>query len=361
MGKKLVIIIFLALVLGGGGFLLLQNRQVSNLFERTKFQVREVVEPVIKPQPTLKPSPTAKILTGGYQTFQTFNNCGPASLSMTFSYFGVDLSQHTLGDMLRPYQHPGGDNDDKSVTLPELAHLAEKYGFIAYNRPNGNMELIREFINNDIPVIARTWTKINEDIGHFRVVKGYDNAKGVIIQDDSLQGANLEFSYDNFNALWEAFNYEYLVLVPGDKKEIAEAILGENLSESIAWQNAIQTSDAALAKNPDSIYAHFNRSVALYHLGRYQESAQDFELVENKLPFRMLWYQIEPFLAYQKLKNYDRVLSMSEQILNNGNRAFSELYQVRGEIYQAQGKSDLAQEEFDKVLIYNKNFYKYWE
>jgi tetratricopeptide (TPR) repeat protein len=349
------------LVLGGVLFLLPKGRRVDNLVERTKFQFREAVEPIVKPQPTLKPSPTAKVLTGGYQTFQTFNNCGPASLSMTLSYFDIDKSQHELGDLLRPYQHPTGDNDDKSVTLPELAHLAESYGFLAYGRPNGNMELIREFINNDMPVIARTWTKVNEDIGHYRVIKGYDEARGVIIQDDSLQGANLEFSYESFNALWEAFNYEYLVLVPPEKQEIAEVILGENVSEAIAWQNALKLSDAALAKNPGSIYAQFNRSVALYHLGQYQESVQAFEAVENKLPFRMLWYQIEPFLAYQKLGQDERVLSMTQKVLDNHNRAFSEAYQIRGEVYQTLGKNDLAQEEFAKVLLYNKNFFKYWQ
>ena len=360
MGKNLIIVI-LVLILGSGAFLLLQNRQIGNLVERTKFQVRDVVEPIVRPKPTLKPSPTAKVLTGGYQTFQTFNNCGPASFSMALSYFDIDKSQHVLGDILRPYQQSKGDNDDKSVTLPELAHLAEEYGFIAFTRPDGNMSLLREFINNDIPVIARTRTKISENIGHFRVVKGYDDAKGVIIQDDSLQGSNLEFSYADFNALWETFNYEYLVLVTPEKKDIAEVILGENLSETIAWENALETSAAALVKNPENIYAQFGRSVAFYHLGRYQESVDAFELVEGKMPFRTLWYQIEPILAYQKLRMYERVFAMTEEILNNGNRAFSELYQIRGEIYQAQGKDDLARQEFDKVLLYNKNFFKYWD
>ena len=365
MSKRLKILVFLAILIfvsGMGVYLLSrENRQVGNLVERTKFQVREAVEPIVKPKPTLKPSPTTKVLSGGYQTFQTFNNCGPASLSMTLSYFGINKSQHVLGDILRPYQQAQGDNDDKSVTLPELAHLAQTFGFITYGRPNGNMELIREFINNDMPVITRTWTKINEDIGHFRVVKGYDDARGVIIQDDSLQGANLEFTYADFNALWEAFNYEYLVLVPSEKQEIAEVILGDNLNETLAWENALEMSNKALAQNPDNIYAQFNRLVALYYLGRYQEAARDFELVENRLPFRMLWYQIEPFLVYQKLGQDERVLSMTEKVLNNHNRAFSELYQIRGEIYQAQGKSDLAEEEFAKVLLYNKNFFKYWE
>src|SRR3990167_5746090 len=75
-----------------------KNREAGVLIERTKFQVREAVEPIIKPPPTIPPSPTTKVLTGGYHTFQTFNNCGPASLSMALRYFGINVSQHDLGD-----------------------------------------------------------------------------------------------------------------------------------------------------------------------------------------------------------------------------------------------------------------------
>ncbi len=360
MARKLRFLIPTVLILGAAGYVLLQNRQVSNLLERAKFQVREAGEAIVKTKPTIPPSPTTKILTGGYQTFQTFNNCGPASLSMTLRYFDINVSQHELGDALRPYQVASGDNDDKSTTLPEMKKKAEEDGLLAYHRPAGNIDLLKNFINMGVPVITRTWTKVNEDIGHFRVVKGYDDAKKVVIQDDSLQGANLEFSYEEFNILWSKFNYEYLVLVRPDQKDLAEAILDENIVESTAWENAVKMSDKILLSDSQNVTAQFNRSVANYHLGKYQEATKDFEAVEFKLPFRTLWYQIEPILAYQKLKNYDRVLSITQAVIDKGNRAFSEAYQIRGEVFQEQGKTDEAKAEFEKVLIYNKNFYKYW-
>ena len=40
---------------------------------------------------------------------------------MALSYYGVRESQQDLGRDLRPYQNPQGNNDDKSVTLAELA------------------------------------------------------------------------------------------------------------------------------------------------------------------------------------------------------------------------------------------------
>ncbi len=287
--------------------------------------------------------PRQKIIPGRYHTFQTFNNCGPASLAMALSYHGINVTQEEMGKALRPYQVKNGDNDDKSTTLEEMGKKAEEYGFTVYFRPGGTIETLKGFIAYDMPVIARTWTKPNEDIGHFRLVRGYDENLKQILQDDSLQNKNLWFSYDEFNSMWDKFGYEYLVLVPDDKLAIAQAILGEDLDERVAWEkSAAETSG-------------LNRSVALYHLGDYQGSVREFEAVENSLPFRALWYQLEPIQAYYQLKNYDRVFTITDEILNNGNRANSELYLIRGQIYEDQGNIDAARTEYEKAVFYNQS------
>src|SRR3989344_5562076 len=41
----------------------------------------------------LKAPEASKVLNNNYHIFQTFNNCGPASLSMALSYYGVNESQ----------------------------------------------------------------------------------------------------------------------------------------------------------------------------------------------------------------------------------------------------------------------------
>lgn len=313
--------------------------------------------PSLKPTPTKAPikPPTSKVIPQKLQVFQSFNNCGPAALSMAMSYFGINETQNKLGQDLRPYQNPSGDNDDKSVTLEELAEKAKEYGLLSYHRPGGSIEQIKLFISYDIPVITRTWLKSGDDIGHYRVVRGYSDISGQITQDDSLQGANLQYSYGDFINLWQGFNYEYLVLVPKEKQAVAEEILGKSLDKQVAWEKALKIAQKELEQDPGNIFTQFNISVAYYYLGDYQKSTSTFESVKNKLPFRMLWYQIEPILAYQKLGNYEQVLLLTDEIINNHNRAFSELYQVRGEVYLNLGKQDLAQAEFEKAKLYNKN------
>lgn len=311
---------------------------------------------IAAPLPTQIPS--EKILSGGSHMFQTFNNCGPASLSMALSHYGVRQSQAEIGQALRPYQHPTGDNDDKSVTLAELAAYAAEQGLIPYHRPAGSVELLQQFIAADIPVITRTWLEPADDIGHYRVVIGYDQVRHILIQDDSLQGAGLEYTETDFLELWQAFNYEFLVLVRPEQRQVAERLLGELRDERQAWQRALALADQQRTIHSADIYAQFNRSVALHHLGRFAEAIQEFEGVKQQLPPRMLWYQIEPLLAYYAVGDFDRVLQLSDQILNNQNRAFSELYVLKGTIFEQRGDTTAAQQAFELARTYNSG--KHW-
>lgn len=352
--KKYLVIIFLIVFFGTIIFWFLfaesNSKQITDLKSKT---INKVLSPTPK-QMDLPPIPESKILSnGGYHIFQSFNNCGPAALSMALRFYGINVSQEELGLSLRPYQVPGGDNDDKSVTLEEVAEKSKEYDLIPYLRPMGNDEIVKQFIASDMPVITRTWLKPDDDIGHYRIIKGYDNSRGIFIQDDSLQGKDLEYTYAEYDNIWKKFNYEYLVLVPKDKQAIAEKILGEDLNEKNAWIKAKDNSLQELSQNPNDTDARFNLSVAYYKVGEYRKSVEEFERIESELSFRTLWYQIDPILSYYELGNYQRVFEITDRILNNQNRAFSELYVLRGKIYQKQGNTEAARQEFEKAIIYN--------
>lgn len=314
-------------------------------------QIPKIVTP--SPKITLNQPPPSKILETNYHVFQTFNNCGPAAFSMVLRFYGVNKTQQELGQELRPYQNPQGDNDDKSTTLTELAEKSKEYGFVPFHRPAGDIQTIKKLITYDLPVLTRTLLKPNDDIGHYRVVKGYDDAIHSIIQDDSLQNKNLWYTYSDFNEIWKKFNYEYLVLVPKEKVEIVEAILAEDANELESWQKAVKLSQEELNNNPNNIYARFNLSVALYKTNDFVGSVREFEIIENQLPFRTLWYQIEPIEAYYELGNYHRVFQITDKVLNNHNHAFSELYVLRGNIYKAQGDITAAKSEYEKAVLFN--------
>jgi hypothetical protein len=306
--------------------------------------------------PTPYPSiPPEKTLQNDYHTFQTFNNCAPAALSMALSYYGVHVSQETLADSLRPYHNSIGDNDDKSTPPPELAREAEKYGLVSYFRADGDIDLLKQFIAHDIPVVVRALFKPDEDYAHYRVIKGYDDGTQEIIEDDGYDGKNIRFSYQEFKQMWQPYNYAYLVMVRPENKKVVEDIIGDELDPKVAWQHAASTARAELAADPSDIEAQFNLSMALYYMGDNEGAIKEYEKVEPRLGQHVIWYQIEPIQAYFNVGNYAKVNSLIDSILNNKNRAFTELYILRGKIYEKQGNLAKAKEAFQNAVMYNRN------
>ncbi len=309
--------------------------------------------------PSPRVIPRSKTLSGGKQMFQTFNNCGPASLTMALSYFGIDETQQSLGQALRPYQNPQGDNDDKSVSLSELAAKAQEYDLLAYHRPAGTIEQLEALVALDLPVITRTLLTADDDIGHYRVVKGYDQTQQILIQDDSYQGKDIAYTYQQFEQLWQPFNNEFLVLVTPAKQAQVEQALGNLLSESQTWNIALNQTQQQLEQNPQNAYASLNQSVAYYHLGQYENAVMAYETVADRLPHRALWYQLEPLLAYYQLEQYQQFHQLADQILNGGNRAYAELHYLNGLILQKQDQNGAAVEAFATATKYNSQ--PYWK
>lgn len=364
-------IFILLLIALGGGFYLFGRRDppLETKFVQPGTPLRQGYEGQVEEKPfdaaqgnkekvavTLRQPGEYFLLDSSRQVYQTFNNCGPATLSMNLSWYGIDVSQKELGEKMRPYQNPKGDNDDKTIFTHEFATWAENYGLNAISRVNGSIELLKLFVVNDIPVVVKTWLRPNEDIGHFRIVRGFDEGKQVIIQDDSYHGPNKKISYYDFLSMWQPFNYAYIVVYPAEKEALVFAILGEERDEAVAWDRALERAKKEADLDPENIYPLFNQSASYYQLGEYEESVATFEQVEDRLPRRMLWYQIEPILAYQKLGRFDRVFAIADTLLNGGNRAFSELYQIRGEVFLEQGDREKAREQFELALAYNEHF-----
>lgn len=357
--KKLFVPLVCLFLLLGGVFIYFQFFHSPPSLEE-KFVVEKLPAPGASPEASpgiILAQPGEKALLPQTRVaYQTFNNCGPATLSMILSYYDIRKSQKELGDEMRPYQHPQGDNDDKTIFPTEFVTWAEKFGLKAIYRPNGSLELVKLFLANEIPVVVKTWLRPNEDIGHFRIIRGFDEGAKVLIDDDSYFGPNRRLSYFDFMSMWQPFNYAYIPVYRPEKEEVVKAILGSEQDVEVAYWKAVNRAQKEMGLDPDNIYPIFNLSTSYYHVGEYEKSVAEFEKVESRLPRRMLWYQIEPILTYKELGNYDRVFEISNWIFEHGNRAFSELYQIRGEIYLEKGDKGAAKHEFELALQYNKNF-----
>lgn len=360
--KTKVVLVLLAVFLVLVG-IFLGNKLTRKPPIETKF-IEEVKIASPPAEPASRPAPAVPLNKPGEKTllgptrvsYQTFNNCGPATLSMILSYYKISKSQAELGQLMRPYQHPKGDNDDKTIFTQEFVAWTQNYGLESLHRPNGSLQLLKLFLANDIPVVVKQWLRPNEDIGHFRIVRGFDEEKQIIITDDSYFGPNRKHSYFDFLSMWQPFNYGYIPVYKKDQEPTLLAILGEDFDEKLAYRKALERAKKESQLDPENPYPVFNQSINLYHLEEYEESIAAFEAVESRLPRRMLWYQIEPILAYRQLGNRDKVFAISDYIFDHGNRAFSELYQIRGEIFLERGERGSARREFELALYYNRNY-----
>jgi len=317
----------------------------------------------LAPSPSPAPStpvdelPKSKMIEGLSHVGQTFNNCSSVGLMIAMSHWGIRDTQEAIAEGTRPWNNPRGDNDDKSVNLYELAAYAEsKHGLTTFVRPNGTIELLKKFVANDIPIVGRALMYPDDDIVHYRVIRGYDEDKKIVYESDGIEGPKVPYSYEKWMRFWKDFNYEYLIVVPDNKKALVEEILGEEKNERTAWQNAKERAERDLAANPNDIITHYNLVTALYYLGDYAGAVREFEKIEGQLTRRKLWYQHEPIQAYFELGNYDRVMALTEKIINDNNKSVSELYYMRGKIYESRGDAAAARAEYEKAVMYNKNY-----
>ena len=89
---------------------------------------------------------------------QKKNYCGPASLAMVLSFYGINQNQEDLAK---------ATGTDKTGICKEedILKVAKTFGFGGYIKNNSNLEEVKSLIENNIPVIV-DWNSPEEN-GHY--------------------------------------------------------------------------------------------------------------------------------------------------------------------------------------------------
>lgn len=289
---------------------------------------------------------------------QTWNNCGPATITMSLSYFGWHNDQSYAADFLKP------NREDKNVSPYELAGFVnEQTAVRALVRMGGDIELLKALIANNFPVIIETgaYFEAYDWIGHYRAAVAYDDTQNTFFFYDSFMGTGdfeqgVTVSYEETDDLWRNFNRIFIVIYLPEEEARLMSILGERSTELDAAQHAFDVAQEEARANPQDGFAWFNMGTSLTELGRYQEAATAFDQARRLgLPWRMLWYQFSPLEAYYNIGRYDDVLSLVQTNLNNAEE-LEEMYYWRGQVYMAQNRQDQAATAFRQALSYNPEF-----
>jgi len=306
-----------------------------------------------EPTPLPKATITAQVnLSGVTHAYQLWNNCGPVTIAMNLSYYDLARDQREAAQFLKP------DQDDKNVSPEELVAYARNQGFEGTVRMGGTVEQLQRLLSNGFPVIVEDWMEPEDrgGIGHYRLFTGYDMAKGVFIAQDSYYGPDREMPMVAFDRNWRVFNRKYIVIYRPEDAEAISPALGEMAGDEMMLQHALAVAREEAQLNPDDVFAWFNMGTTYTHLGQYELAAEAFDEARRiGLPFRMLWYQMEPFRAYLEAGRYQDVIELAEATTQSTG-GHEESYYYQALAYQAQDREQEAVSYLERALEYNPNF-----
>lgn len=325
--------------------------------------------PTVTPTPTAPsiPIPSQARLNGFRHTFQTWNNCGPATLSMALSYYEIYRSQHEIAAITKP--HP----EDRNVTPQEMvAYVEEHTDVSAIDRTNGSLPLVRRLLANGFPVIIELGINPPGEYrwmgwyGHYLLLVAYDDEREVFWVYDSWFGTSeapgenatidgREASYQELDAQWRAFNRHYITFFRPEERKRVETILGPQLDDQIMWQQALTRVQAELNQEADDPFLWFNLGTVYNALGDYEKAAAAFDQARSiGLPWRMLWYQFGPYEAYYQVGRYEEVILLANATLEN-RPYFEESFYYKGLAQAALGDPTAARQSINQAAGLNPN------
>lgn len=334
-------------------------------------QVTPTITPTASPTPT--PLPNLALLPGITHEYQLWNNCGPANLSMSLSFWDWEGNQRVTGAYLKPNQR------DKNVMPYEMtAFVNEETDLKAISRIGGDLETIKSFIAAGFPVLLETgFEDPREEVeftgwmGHYEVVNAYDDAESEFYIQDSYLGPQIASSYQDMENRWRAFNYLYIIVYPPEKEAQVLDLLGPHADETFNYQEAAaKASNEIYALSGRAQYfAWFNRGTNLVALDDYTGAALAYdeafriysELDEEERPWRMVWYQTGPYWAYFYTGRYYDVLNLATQTIENVSEpVIEETWYWRALAKEALGDVSGAIADLQKAVKLNENFEIGW-
>lgn len=303
--------------------------------------------------------PTAYRLNGVTHIYQGWNNCGPATLTMGLTFFGLGSDQNVAANWLKP------NGEDKNVSPWQMVTYVNDVlntHVRALVRQGGTFDHLRTLIAHDFPVLIEAgydpeglnlgW------MGHYLLVIGYDDAAQTFLTMDSFDGPDLAYTYDHVRTYWSHFNNVFIVLY--DIRDEAEvlALLGSDADVRTNWVNALERARAATIADPNNAFNWFNMGTNFVGLGMYPEAATAYDQARSiGLPWRMLWYQFGPFEAYLAVGRYQDVITLAQANLNDGGGQFvEETYYYAALAREAMGERDRALNNLNGAISFNPNF-----
>ncbi len=129
---------------------------------------------------------------------QTPGFCGPASLKIVLSYYGIEKSEAELAKI-------SNCSKEKGTSAQDIVDAAHKLGFKAETKDNCTFEDLKNYLRDKTPVIVDWFLN---DEGHYSVVVGIDK-ENIYLQDPSI-GHLRAMKLETFYRVWFDFPESFL-------------------------------------------------------------------------------------------------------------------------------------------------------
>ncbi|MFC4639428.1 C39 family peptidase [Deinococcus hohokamensis] len=166
------------------------------------------------------PAAPGYVLSGMPLIRQTYNACGPASLTQVLAYFGLKMKLADVSRLTRP-------SDTSYMTAQAIVNFAPQVGMQARLFAGGSLGTVKEAIKSGLPIIALQShiTAAGRVIPHWRVVVGYNDPAGQVYLMDPLLGY-VAMGYADFARVWADQRGQFAVMYPPALAATVRKVLG---------------------------------------------------------------------------------------------------------------------------------------
>lgn len=320
------------------------------------------------PSPTSTPLPTAipgqVSLSGIRHEYQSFNNCGPANLSMALSYWGWVGNQRDTAAFLRPGEY------DKNVNPAEMqSFIEEQTDLEVMLRVGGDLETIKRFLAAGFPVvIEKGYDPPHDDwMGHYQTFNAYDDEAGQFTAQDSLIMPDFPVPYEVVEEHWRDFNNVYLVIYPQEREAEVLSILGPKGDQAYNYEHAAQLAreEIETLTGREQYFAWFNLGSNLVAQEDYAGAAAAFDsafavyptIAKEERPWRVMWYRDDPYEAYYHTGRYQDIIELANTtFFALGEYTLEESFYWRGLANEALGNMNEAIFDLKKAMELNPRY-----
>jgi hypothetical protein len=225
------------------------------------------------PAPEPKAAPASMAFDDMKHVWQSLNNCGPASVVMALSTFGIDVSQEFARVPLRGTSILSGMGPQKVD-----GWVNTNFGLRSVWRNNGTNDLLRRLVANGFAPMVTQWMQDPSisRIAHWRVVRGYNDAASTFYVNDPMLGNMVPLSYKWFQNNWQSFSYRYMVIYDPKDEALLKAIIGDDWIDAKMRKNFYERTKAD-AYSQDTSAAWLAYGEASYGYGLFREAVTAFE------------------------------------------------------------------------------------